>query len=487
MSDDKLQIPTMIAAVDLGSNSFHLNVARVVDGNLQFVDRLKHTVRLAAGLDERDRLQPEAIERALECLNQFGERLREIPPENARVVGTNTFRKARKASEFMRSARRAIGHRVEVISGIEEARLIYQGVARNLRPDGKQRLVIDIGGGSTEVIIGKGLKPICMESLSVGCVDANRAYFPQGQITSKNMQLCQLAAMQEFEPLCTAYRQLGWDTAVGSSGTVLSTAAVLRGDSANSGGIRLDDLHRLRDAVVDAGHVDKLDLPGLSADRAVIFPAGIAILLAAFEVLHIERLNPVEGALREGILYDLLGRMKHEDTRDQTINDLLGRYNVDIEQARRVERTALALHQQVADNWHLDKEKHVDRLRWAAQLHEVGLAIAHARHHKHGAYLIQHADMPGFSRRRKLPMDVMETLPISQPRAVSLATLLRIAVVLHRARSEVELPPIRVRAEDHALELDFPDQWLDARPLSRVDLEQESRYLRSAGVELSFH
>ncbi|MCP3970657.1 MAG: Ppx/GppA family phosphatase, partial [Rhodobacteraceae bacterium] len=438
--------------------------------------------------------------RALECLHQFGERLREIPPESIRVVGTNTFRKARKTSGFLRSARRAIGHRVEVISGIEEARLIYQGVARNLRPDGKQRLVIDIGGGSTEVIIGKGLKPICMESLPVGCVASVSEYFPRGRITRNNMRDCQLAAMREFEPLSTVYRQVGWDIAVGASGTVLSTGAVLRGQGATNGNIRVGDLHRLRDALIEAGHVDKLDLPGLSADRAVIFPAGIAILLGAFEALDIERLDPVEGALREGILYDLLGRMKHEDTRDQTINDLVGRYNIDTEQARRVERTALALHGQVADDWHLDKEKHADRLRWAAQLHEVGLAIAHARHHKHGAYLIQHADMPGFSRqeqevlaglvlaqRRKLPMNVMETLPISRPRALSLATLLRIAVVLHRTRSDVELPPIRVRAEHHTLELDFPDQWLDTRPLSRVDLEQERRYLHSAGVQLRFH
>ncbi len=493
----RFKIPQVVAAVDLGSNSFHMKVARVVDGHLHVVDRLKEMVRLAAGLDEDDRLTAPAIQRALECLERFGERLREIPSRGVRVVGTNTLRCARNATEFLRLAHHTIGHPVEVISGMEEARLIYLGVAQNVPQDDKQRLVIDIGGGSTEVIIGNGFKPVSMESLYVGCVGSSREFFADGKITAERLRRCELAAMQEFEPLQTTYRQIGWDAAVGSSGTVATIAAVLQHNGNGGKGITAAGLEWLRNALVDAGHVDKLAFPELQTERAPVFPGGVAILSAAFEVLGIKRLDPVSGALREGILYDLLGRFSPEDAREATIRDLVTRYRIDGGQAKRVEATALALCDQVAEAWRLGKPEHADLLRWAANLHELGLAIGHAQYHKHGAYLIEHADLAGFSlaeqailaglvraHRRKFALRVLEGLPIKRSRALRLAALLRIAVVLHRARSEAELPQIIAEVDGDTLKLFFPEDWLNSHPLSQADLELERNYLRACGMRL---
>jgi exopolyphosphatase / guanosine-5'-triphosphate,3'-diphosphate pyrophosphatase len=499
MSTTKAPFPEVVAAVDLGSNSFHMTVARVTDGHLHVVDRLKEMVRIAAGLDKNSNLQPKAMQRAIDCLQRFGERLRDVPAEGVRAVGTNTLRRARNASEFVHLAREALGHEIEIISGIEEARLIYLGISHNMPLDDKQRLAIDIGGGSTEVIIGRGFVPLCMESLYVGCVGSSRKFFPDGRITQDAMHRCQLSAMQEFEPLQTVYRQLGWDAAVGSSGTANNIAEVLLNSSTDSKGITLAGLQWLRDAIVAAGHVDKLQFPGLQPERAPVFPGGVAIMLAAFEVLGIKRLEPVAGALREGILYDTLGRFRAEDVREVTISGLADKYRIDPGQASRVEKTALALYAQVSESWRLKKQQYSDLLRWAANLHELGLTIGHAQYHKHGAYLVQHADLPGFSleeqqilaalvrvHRRKFLLGEFEALQMKQARAIRLAALLRISVVLHRARSESDLAQPIASAKDDNLTLTFPDNWLESRPLSRADLEQERTYLKSAGIKLRF-
>jgi len=476
--------PQVVAAIDLGSNSFHMTVARVTDGHLHVVDRLKEMVRIAAGLDKNNNLQPKTMQKAIDCLQRFGERLRDVPAEGVRAVGTNTLRRARNTTEFVRLAQEALGHEIEIISGIEEARLIYLGISHNMPLDNKQRLAIDIGGGSTEVIIGRGFDPLCMESLYVGCVGASRKFFPDGRISLDAMHRCQLSAMQELEPLQTVYRQVGWDTAVGPSGT-------------DCKGITLAGLQWLRDAIVAAGHVDNLDFAGLQAERAPVFAGGVAIMLAAFEVLGIKRLEPVAGALREGILYDTLGRFAAEDVREVTIRGLADKYRIDPGQANRVEKTALALYAQVSEDWRLKKEKYSDMLRWSANLHELGLTIGHAQYQKHGAYLIQHADLPGFSleeqlilaslvrvHRRKFLLSELAELPMKPNRAIRLAALLRISVVLHRARSEADVAQPVASIKDDSLTLTFPDSWLESRPLSRADLEQERNYLKSAGIKL---
>lgn len=489
----------VVAAVDLGSNSFHLKVAQVIDGHFHVVDRLKEMVRVAAGLDATNQLDAEAIERALTCLERFGQRLENVPSEHVRVVGTNTLRRARNARGFLRQAETALGHPIDVISGIEEARLIYAGVAHHVPLNDEQRLAIDIGGGSTEIIIGQGFSPLLLESLYMGCVGFSQTYFPDGKIRRDGMRRAELAALQELEPVFSHYKRTGWSTAYGTSGTIINIHEVIREKGWSEKGITPSALKQLRSAVIDAGHTDQLSLPGLQKERAPVFPGGVAILSALFDALGVKRLERCDGALREGLLYDVLGRLGPEDTRESTVQGLMSRYRVDTEQASRVERSAIQLKNQVAKAWRLRKQGYEDMLKWAARLHEIGLAIAHSQHHKHAAYLLEYADMPGFSHqeqallavlvrahRRKFPSEIFDILDTGQTRATRLAVLLRLAVVLNRSRSDTPPPELSAEADDERLTLSFPEAWLAEHPLTRVDLEQEAAYLKHAGIRLRF-
>jgi exopolyphosphatase/guanosine-5'-triphosphate,3'-diphosphate pyrophosphatase len=489
-----------IAAVDLGSNSFHMIVARPTGGQFQVVDRLREPVRLGAGLDARSRLTEEARARALDCLQRFGQRLRALPHRNVRVLGTNTLRKARQAQDFIVAAEQALGHPVEVISGIEEARLIYLGVSHDLADDGSRRLVVDIGGGSTELIVGEHYEPIRLESLYMGCVGMSVEYFPHGAINKDNMRRARVAAQRELEGIAHGYRALGWQQAVGASGTIKAVARILQEQSWSESGITAAGLKKLRKALVNAAHVDRLNLKGLSAERAPVLPGGVAVVSGIFDALDIERMEVSEGALREGALYDLLGRIGHEDVRDRTVALMAERYRVDREQALRVERTAVACLRQVDVPWGLQNEEHELILRWASRLHEVGLAVAHNQFHKHGAYLARYSDLPGFSRdqqqmlavlirghRRKFPIQLCRELPDDDARvAMRLCVLLRLGALLHRSRSDQPLPDFRLRADDNALELAFPEDWLDRHALTAADLDEEARFLAAAGVDLRF-
>ena len=482
-----------VAAVDLGSNSFHMVVARNVGGELTMLDRNREMVRLAAGLDERSRIRPEAAERALGCLRRFGQQVYDLPRESVRVVGTNTLRRARNGEEFLAAGRRALGHPIDVISGIEEARLVYLGVARSLGVDTNRRLVVDIGGGSTELIVGERSSPLRMESLYMGCVGSTITHFPEGEITWGNWLRAYIAALQELEPVAARFRRLGWEEAVGSSGTIRAARDIVRASGWSDRGITLASLHELRSVLLKAGHVSKIKLPGLSDERAPAFPGGAAILLAVFEALGIERMEVANGALREGVLYDLLGRIHHEDTRSRTVAALMERYHVDETHARRVEATALELLRQ-AKGWKLERTRSQRLLSWAAQLHEIGLDIAHAHYQHHGAYIIEHADLPGFSlaeqelvadlvraQRRKVPLEAFAGKPKSHLR---LAVLLRLAILLHRARSDAELPDLELAVAKSKLSLSFPDGWLEQHPLTAADLEQEAPHLEVAGLSL---
>lgn len=491
-----------LAAIDLGSNSFHMIVARLRPGELQVLDRLREMVRLAGALDEHDRLVAEATAPALACLQRFGERVRHMPAGSVRAVGTNTLRRARNADEFIGAAEGALGHPVEVISGVEEARLIYLGVARSVAvaDSGGRRLVLDIGGGSTELIIGERLEAVLMESLYIGCVNMSTAHFPDGEITRKRLRQAEIAARVELEPHEARFRALGWSEVIGASGTVRAVESVARQSGWGDEGITGAALQRLVDALVKAGHIERLRLPGLGPERAPVLPGGVAILLAAFEALGLERMRTSDGALREGLLYDLAGRIRHEDVRARTVSALVKRYGLDREQAGRVERTALAFLAQVAEAWSLVDDVASDLLGWAAQLHEVGLSIAHSQYHKHGAYVLQNADLPGFSRseqrllaalvrahRRRFPSGVFKELPTSwRPVIEHLAVLLRLAVLLHRSRTSDPLPPLRLEPAPHALVVGFPPRWLELHPLTSADLQQEAESLRQGGFELSF-
>ncbi len=488
--------PGLVAAVDLGSNSFHMIVAQVSNSSLHVLDRLQEMVRLAGGLDARDRLSPVARRRAIECLARFGQRLRGFPPGAVRAVGTNTLRRMHDAERFLVDAERALGHPIEIIAGREEARLIYQGMAQSRPDDGKRRLVLDIGGGSTELILGEGREPLAMESLHMGCVVLSRAHFADGRITAKAMRRAETAARLELQPVESQFRR-GWEIAIGTSGTIRAIRAVLRGQGWTQGEITRPALLQLREAILDAGHVDDLDLSGLNPERAPVFPGGVAVLIAVFDALGISQMQVADGALREGLLYDLVGRLTHHDVRERTVNALAARFRADTSQAERVARTAADCFRQVAKIWELDAEQ-ARLLDWAARLHEIGLVVAHNQYHKHGAYMVEKADLPGFSwqeqqllatliraHRRKFPADVFAALPVAtQPSARRLSILLRLAVLLHRGRHDIDLKGLRVRVAGRVVQVRFARGWLRRHPLTQADLDQEIQWLKAAGVRL---
>ena len=489
-----------MAAVDLGSNSFHMVVARNQLGEPSIVDRLREMVRLASGLDDEGFLDAASQERALACLRRFGQRLRDMRADQVRVVGTNTLRRASNADAFLAKAEEALGHPVEVISGIEEARLIYLGVSHHTDSTDGSNLVIDIGGGSTELIIGEGYEPQHLESLYVGCVGVSRAHFADGKLSAKRFERARLAVRLELRPVAAAFRRRGWKRVLGSSGTARAAADVAQNLKLADSGVSARAVESIIDEMVKAKHVEHLHLPGLGAERAPVFAGGMAILAEILSTLKIDRLEISTGALREGLLYDMLGRLQDEDARERSIRAMQRRYHVDLEQAARIEATAGALLEQVARGWQLTQQRYRQVLAWGARLHEVGLDIAHARYHHHGGYLIANSDLPGFVRleqqlvailvtlhRRKLDDPFLDDLPGSlRGPVLKLVVLLRLATLLNRSRSPSDLPPIRMTPGKESLELAFPPGWLDANPLTAADLEQEHAWLKTRGFALTF-
>jgi len=490
----------VFAAIDLGSNSFHMIVARLVDGQLQVLDRLREMVRMAAGLDEDNRLSEDAQQRGLECLARFGERLNSLHPSRIRVVGTNTLRKAKRGADFLRAGKKALGYPIEVVSGAEEARLIYLGVAHTTSLTGRQ-LVVDIGGGSTELIIGTEFEPHALESVFVGCVSMTQRFFADGRITKGAMRRAEMAARLELQPVFWEFHRQRWDGAIGASGSVkaIRSAVLDRGWSLQ--GISYDALAKLRQAVVEVGHADRLpDHFDVSSERAPVFAGAVAILSGVFESLGIDTMAVSAGALREGLIFDLIGRSRNEDVRGRTVENLVRRYTIDVEHAGRVAKTALGLYSQVSTDWGLDAEDLPWFLEWSAMLHEIGLSIAHTQYHKHGGYIIEYADLAGFSlgeqrilailvrgHRRKFPTQIFEDLPTTDGQPVlRLCVLLRLAVLLHRGRSEGPPPETRLTVSRQGVTLEFPEGWLDERPMTLADFEQERSYLKAAEVKLRF-
>ncbi|MEN8259167.1 MAG: exopolyphosphatase [Pseudomonadota bacterium] len=493
--------PEIVAAVDLGSNSFHMIVASLRNGEVSTVDRIKEMVRLAAGLDKKQYLTEEALQRAMECLGRFGERLRDMPPGSVRAVGTNTLRMARNAEEFLLLAEEALGHPIDIISGIEEARLIYQGVAHSLATDdGKRRLVMDIGGGSTEFIIGIGNTPKIKESLRMGCVSMSTAHFKDGKITPKRFNNAVLSARQKLEPFQLDFNKNKWGEAVGASGTLRAVCKVLQATGWSKSGITLGGLKKLADCMLEAGHVDKLELPELSIERKPVFPGGVAVLYASFLSLDIDFMDVSDGALREGLLHDLLGRIYDDDIRIRTANTLVERYHVNTDHSARIIKTLRHLLKQSENTLRIDRETAAQWLQWAAELHEIGLDIAHSQYHEHGAYIIKHADMAGFSQqdqellsalvrvhRRKFSRKRFKNLmPPWNKTAPKLAVLLRLSVLLHRSRHPKPLPELKLDFSGNTIDLTFPEKWLEDHPLTVADLEQEAKYLNAGYFKLCY-
>jgi exopolyphosphatase/guanosine-5'-triphosphate,3'-diphosphate pyrophosphatase len=491
-------VPDVLAAVDLGSNSFHMVVARYTHGQLVILDRLREMVRLGAGLEADGRLNKDVAARALACLERFGQRLRDMRPDSVRVVGTNALRRARRKEAFIERAREALGHPIDIVSGIEEARLIYSGVSHTMPAGPGRRLVCDVGGGSTEIIIGEGLEPLEMESLQIGCVRVSEEFFADGRLSQKRMQRARVAARQAIEPYQAAFRRRGWDEAIGSSGTVRAIGDCIRELDPMAVDIGADGLERIIHELGAVEHIRDLKLSALTEDRKLSFAGGVAILAEVFEQLGLESMRVAEGAMREGLLYDLLGRFTEEDARDRTVRSMQQRYHVDAAQAERVENTAVNFLDQVEQAWQLLDPAIEQALRWAARLHEIGLDVAHSGYHRHGAYLLANADMAGFPHQeqkllaimvgghRKKPAieDTDDLAPPWDRRAPPMTLLLRLAVLLHRGRSSVALPDIRLGARPDSLELKFPAGWLDDHPLTVADLQNEIEQVKTVGFRL---
>jgi exopolyphosphatase/guanosine-5'-triphosphate,3'-diphosphate pyrophosphatase len=486
--------PDLLAAVDLGSNSFHLQVGRVVDGQIYPLDTLREVVRLGGGLTSEKRIDRATQARALEALERIGERLRGLPRSAVRAVGTNTLRVAKNAPQFLREARAALGFPIEVIAGREEARLIYLGVAHSMPPAPKKRLVVDIGGGSTEFIVGKGLDPLLTESLYMGCVSYSLAYFPDGKVDKGRMKKAELAARQELAGIEHAYRNAGWEEAVGSSGTARALESILRENGFAEDGITLEGLDRLKSLLIKHERADPDRVAGLRKDRAAVLPGGLAIMCAAFSELGIERMAVSEGALRHGVLYDLLGRVQHRDMREATVTQFMRRYHVDTAQAERVRQLAL----RIFDAMNAEKsDQEADRLTldWAARLAEIGLSVAHAQYHKHSAYILSNADMPGFSRmeQQRLARIVLAQrgkLGKMQDAGMeggdwTLVFALRVAALVLRNRTDARFPLLRVAGDKTGYTLDLPQAWLEENPLAAAALEAETGHWEAVDLRLT--
>ncbi|TCV90799.1 exopolyphosphatase [Sulfurirhabdus autotrophica] len=485
----------IVAAVDLGSNSFRLQVARVVDDQIYPLDSLKETVRLGAGLTPEKFLDEDSQARALSCLKRFGERLRGLPIHAVRVVGTNTLRVAKNAPAFLTKAEEALGFQIEVIAGREEARLIYLGVAHSVPASQNHRLVVDIGGGSTECIIGEGLEPYKMESLYMGCVSYSLRFFPEGKITKDAMQNAEMAAKMELLSIRSKFSSGHWQEAIGSSGTARALADLLEQNGWSKVGITAEGLAQLRTVLLKAGDCKKLDLQGMKQDRIPVLPGGLAIMSAIFSELGIQQMNIAGAALREGVLYDLLGRFHHHDMRDATVKQFMRRYHVDPSQAFRVANFSSSLFVEVAQGLEEDIEELKQHLLWAADFHEIGISIAHSGYHKHSAYILEHADMPGFSKLEQSQLGLLvraqrgslSKVPgIADKPAYWLAILvLRLAVLFYRSRTDIEVPKIQLKLRDNEYRLKLEKGWLEQNPLTDNALQSEIKEWKSIGVSFS--
>ena len=489
---------SLLAAIDLGSNSFHLIIAKVEHGEMRPVEALAEKVQLGAGL-EKGRLSQEAIDRGLECLSRFAQLLESVEPERIRVVGTNALRIAKNRSEFTRPARRILGTKVDVIYGREEARLVYLGVAHSLADDAQSRLVIDIGGGSTEFIIGERFEPQRLESLQMGCVSFADSCFPENKISKANYGNAYDRARVEASHIRRAFNSRHWEECVGSSGTLQAIETILCQNGWSEGGIERKGLVKLEKRLLKFKKMDAIELEGLAETRRNVIVPGVAITSALFDILGIEHMRTSKGALREGVIYDLMGRLSHEDVRERTVNALMQRYAVDTEIAAVVERRARTLFSATRESWQLNNGDW-DLLHWASRTHEVGMAISHKHFNRHSAYLLRNADLPGFSQEEQEQLAVLalgqrgktsedlfaDIAEPEQPRMRYLLCIMRLATCFKHVEALAQLPDFSILASGQSLTLEFPEHWLQEHPLTARELAGEQQALKKIGLDLSF-
>jgi exopolyphosphatase/guanosine-5'-triphosphate,3'-diphosphate pyrophosphatase len=499
LSEDTPTLPEnqTIAAIDLGSNSFHLSVVRVVNGTMQPLVRDKRMVQLAQGLDRNGRLSDEAMLRGLEVLRSFAETIQELHSNSVRAVATYTLRKAKNRNEFLRLARKFMPVPIEVISGDEEARLIYQGVAHTTHLEGR-RLIVDIGGGSTEFSIGEQFDLLQIASLPLGCVTYTKRWFPDGKIRKKAFKACELAASQRLEIIDRRFKNTGWESAIGCSGTAKAVAQYWESKHGSFDGIiRAEMLEKVREDMISAGHID--NLTGIEEHRRSVMPAGVAILEAIFKRLEIKEMTLSESALREGVLYELTERMRHEDIRERTIRSLAVRYDIDGAQVERVKKTARDLlagmpPEERTPEW-LQAEKIIE---WAVELHEIGLHINRRAIQEHSSYIIGNTELPGFSREEQ---DILALLLkhyrkdfkrknfgdftlYKKRNLVMMVAILRLAVLLNIRRLDDARPNISARIKKNQIELYFEENWLENNAVIRSDLRNERDLFKSNKLKL---
>ncbi len=501
MSTTKNHLPETVAAIDLGSNSFHMIVARLEDtGTLSVIDRLRESVRLGGGLDDEGIIDQITQDRAFECLEMFAQRIRDLPNSAVRIAGTNTLRVAKKSKKFVARAEEILNHPIEIIAGREEARLIYLGVAHGLAAKEGKRLVVDIGGGSTEFIIGSGMQPHLRESLYTGCVSASKRFFKNGHISKKAMKAAEIDAALILFPQAADFQAGQWEEAIGCSGTIKAIANIVHEEGWSLNSISYKSLLKLRSTMIEAGHVDNLKLAGLSDNRRPVIAGGLSVLLAIFKTLNIETMEVSDQSMREGLLYDLVGRINHTDVRDAAVEAAMTSWGVDTAQALRTTATVEKLFDATCEQWSIDDEQIKPLLRWSSMLHEIGLQVSHYNYHKHGAYILQNADLPGFSRqeqallaamvlshRSKFRIDAFSELMKPFIKAGrKICVLLRLAVLLHRGRTDSIAPDIKITVDSKNINLQFPENWLDEHSMTLADLIKEINYLDNVGYKLSF-
>lgn len=490
-----------VAALDIGSNSFHLVVARIVAGNVQILHRVKQKVRLADGLDHHNRLDQSAIQRGLDTLRIISESLKGFETDSVRIVATYTLRKAKNAKEFIRAAKGILPYPIEIISGIEEARLIYSGVAHTVHNTGK-RLIVDIGGGSTEFIIGEGYNALLLRSLQMGCVSYTKRFFANGQLTSYAFNKAITSAQQELELVERRYLKLGWQHCIGTSGTI--KAIVLIAHSIDSetpeGVVSLDNLIQLQHRCIEAKHIDALELQNITEDRLPVFAAGLSILIAIFKSLQVTVMEYSASALREGVMYEMEEQLAHHDIRERTAQSLATRYDVDLDQAKRVHDTALYIFDQCKASWEIDGQSHRNMLGWASLLHEVGLQINTRGVQRHSGYILQNVDLHGFNQEEQILLSVLarfhrkklktEELPelwqFASELVEKLLVILRLSVILNIKRQDGIIPEFKVRVNEKQIVLSFPAGWLEQKPVFSADLMRESNYLTVLDFILTF-
>jgi len=501
MKPTKQHLPEIVAAIDLGSNSFHMIVARLEEaGTLSVIDRLQENVRLGAGLDAQGTIDKAALNRAFDCLQTFGQRIIDLPHSAVRIAGTNTLRVAKNAQILVDEAETILKQPIEIIDGREEARLIYLGVAHGLATKEGKRFVVDIGGGSTELIIGQGMRPLRRESLYTGCVSASKRFFSDGTITKKAFRSAVTEASLILLPQSADFQSTRWDEAIGCSGTIKAIANIVQEEGWCMDGISYKSLIKLRDTMIDAKHIDQVKLAGLSDNRRPVIAGGLSVLIAVFRSLNIESMQVSDQGMREGLLYDLVGRITHDDVRDASVEAYMTRWGVDTDQAQRIANTVESFCHSACQKWSISDDQIKSLARWASMLHEIGLHVSHNNYHKHGAYILTNADMPGFSRQEQALLAALVLSHRSKFRVNTFKQLmrpfvktgkqmcvfLRLAVLLHRGRSNQAIPEVFIGVKKNNIDLCFPDGWLKDHGMTLADLSKEKNYLEAAGYSLSY-